>query len=57
MSGFLQAQPAFDAALAALKRQGVKLVELDVGDIITTYRYEAPAWTSIEYEMPRELAR
>ncbi|KAK9790121.1 hypothetical protein WJX73_005501 [Symbiochloris irregularis] len=52
-----EAQPAFNAALAALKKQGIKLVELNVGDIITTYRQEASAWTSIEYEMPRELAR
>ena len=53
----MQTQPAFNAALKALKDAGAVLVDIDVGELLTIYKEEADAWPFYTYEMPRELAR
>ena len=53
----MQTKPAFDAALQALQKAGAVLVDLDVQELLTTYRAEANAIPFYVYEMPRELAR
>ncbi len=53
----MQARPAFDAALAAMRAAGVDLIPMDMSILVDYSRKHTPDLMFFIYEMYRELAQ
>lgn len=56
-AGAVQTKPAFEAALEALRAAGVKLIPMDMSQVMDYSRKHTPDLMFLAYEMPRELSR